>query len=220
MILLIDNYDSFVFNLARYFERLGQSTHVVRNDALDVAQIRALSPAAIVLSPGPCTPREAGCSLDVVRELHTVLPILGICLGHQTIGAALGAQVVRAPEPVHGRPWRVEHDELGVFAGLPNPLTAGRYHSLVVEEASLPADLRVTARTPEGVIMALAHRRFPLVGFQFHPESVLTEWGYALLAGFLREAGVPVSGELPTWRSERREAPSANLPHWPSPVTF
>lgn len=220
MILLIDNYDSFVFNLARYFERLGQPTSVVRNDAIDVAGIRALRPTAVILSPGPCTPTEAGCSLDVVRELHTELPILGICLGHQAIAAAFGARVVRAVEPVHGRGWAVEHNRRGLFADLPSPLTAGRYHSLVVEEASLPDGLEVTARTPERVVMAIAHRSYPVVGLQFHPESVLTEWGYALLAAFLRLAGLPVATEIPSLAAEREAVRPATMPVGSTPVTF
>jgi len=153
MLLLIDNYDSFVFNLARYFSRLGQPTRVVRNDAIDLAGVRALRPAAIVLSPGPCTPQETGCALDLVRQLHDELPILGVCLGHQTIAAALGGRVVRAREPMHGRASAVQHDGRGLFAGLPNPLTACRYHSLEVEEESLPPTLEVTARTADGVVM-------------------------------------------------------------------
>jgi anthranilate synthase/aminodeoxychorismate synthase-like glutamine amidotransferase len=192
MILLIDNYDSFVFNLARYFQRLGQSTHVVRNDAIDVAAIRALQPQAIVLSPGPCAPQQAGCSLDVVRRLHTEVPMLGVCLGHQAIAAALGGEVVRGAEPVHGSSSEVYHDGRGIFQGLPSPMNACRYHSLVVREASLPASLEVSARTIDGVVMALRHRVLPVVGVQFHPESILTEYGYELLTGFLRLAGLAV----------------------------
>jgi len=194
MILLIDNFDSFVYNLARYFQRLGHQTLVVRNTAIDAAGVAELAPAAVVLSPGPCTPREAGCSLEVVRRLHSRLPILGVCLGHQTIAAALGGGIVRAPEPVHGRTSPVHHDGQGIFAGLPNPLTACRYHSLVVEESSLPECLEVCARTTDGIAMAIRHRSLPVVGLQFHPESILTETGYDLLAGFLRLAGLPVSG--------------------------
>ncbi len=219
MILLIDNYDSFVHNLARYFARLGQETRVVRNDAVDVAAIARLAPAAIVLSPGPCTPTEAGCSLAVVRAFADKVPILGVCLGHQTIGAALGGKVVRASEPMHGRASEIEHDGRGIFAGLPNPLTVGRYHSLVVEEASLPSELVVTARTTDGTIMAIAHRHRPVFGVQFHPESILTECGYELLAGFLREAGLPAPVRLPTIESERPLPPRE--PALPSrPVTF
>jgi anthranilate synthase component II len=193
VILLIDNFDSFVFNLARYFEQLGQSTLVVRNDAIDVEGVRTRSPDAIVLSPGPCTPQQTGNSLELVRSLHRELPILGVCLGHQTIAAAFGGQTVRAAEPMHGRASLANHNESGLFAGLPNPLRVGRYHSLIVEESSLPPELETTARTPDGVVMALAHRNYPLVGLQFHPESILTDHGYDLLAGFLRIAGVSVS---------------------------
>ncbi len=224
MILLVDNYDSFVFNLARYFERLGQSTRVVRNDALDPAAIRNLRPEAIVLSPGPCAPEQAGCSLDVVRELHRELPILGICLGHQTIAQALGGQVVRAAEPVHGRSSEVFHNGQGVFAGLPNPLAACRYHSLVVNEATLPLELEVTARTTDGVVMALAHRNYPVVGLQFHPESILTERGYDLLAGFLRLAGIEApktNGSSPVATLAEMEQPTGQTFTPPSsPVTF
>lgn len=207
MLLLIDNYDSFVHNLARYFERLGQETLVVRNDAIDAVGVLSLKPRAVVLSPGPCSPCEAGCSLDVVRALHEKLPILGICLGHQAIGAALGGRIVRAREPVHGRSSEVFHEGRGVFAGLPNPLTACRYHSLVIEEASLPASVEVIARTADGTVMAVEHRELPVVGLQFHPESVLTECGYDLLAAFLRRAGIESGVPLPTIASERVEPP-------------
>ncbi len=220
MILLIDNYDSFVFNLARYFERLGQETRVVRNSAIDVDGIRQLGADAVILSPGPCTPNEAGCSLDIVRQLQAELPILGICLGHQTIAAAFGGLVVRAVEPVHGRPWKVEHQNQGLFAGLPNPFMAARYHSLVVDEPSLPEELEVTARTPEGVVMGIAHRQYPVVGWQFHPESVLTESGYDLLAAFLRSAGLPVAAEIPDWSTERTVVHPYVAPPFSKPVTF
>jgi len=219
MILLIDNYDSFVFNLARYFERLGRPTRVVRNDAIDAAGVNALRPEAIVLSPGPCAPQQAGCSLEIVRELHAELPILGVCLGHQTIAEALGGRVVRAAEPVHGRASAVFHDGQGLFAGLPNPMSACRYHSLVVEEATLPGELEATARTADGVVMALRHKRLPLVGLQFHPESILTDFGFELLANFLRLAGLPLPGAIPSIASERREPPrDERLPT--APVTF
>ena len=190
MILLIDNYDSFVFNLARYFRRLGHDALVVRNDAIDVAGVRSLRPAAVVLSPGPCAPRQAGCSLELVRQLHADVPMLGVCLGHQAIGEALGGRIVRALEPVHGRTSRIHHDGQGIFAGLPSPLAACRYHSLVVEAGSVPDCLEVSARDEEGLVMALRHRQLPVVGVQFHPESVLTEHGYQMLAGFLRLAGL------------------------------
>jgi para-aminobenzoate synthetase component 2 len=218
MILLIDNYDSFVHNLARYFERLGQTTTVVRNDAVDVAGVRRLSPDAVVLSPGPCAPEQAGASLDLVRSLHRETPILGVCLGHQTIAAALGGRVIRAREPVHGRASDVFHSGRGVFAGLPNPLRACRYHSLVVEEATLPDELEVTARTGDGVVMAIAHRQRCLIGLQFHPESILTEHGYELLAAFLTAAGLRVPHRRPTIVDERSQAASRPLPT--APVTF
>jgi len=203
VILLIDNYDSFVHNLARYFERLGELTQVVRNTAVDAAAVREMQPSAIVLSPGPCTPAQAGCSLDVVRACHPEIPMLGICLGHQAIAVALGARLVRARQPLHGRASLVYHDGRGIFAGLASPLMAGRYHSLMVEEASLPDALEVCARTEDGTIMALRHRQRPVVGLQFHPESILTEAGYPLLAGFLRLAGLAVPDKVPTLRDER-----------------
>jgi anthranilate synthase/aminodeoxychorismate synthase-like glutamine amidotransferase len=220
MILLIDNFDSFVHNLARYLRRLGQETLVLRNDAIDAAGVERLQPQAIVLSPGPCTPNEAGCSLEVVRHCGPRTPILGVCLGHQTIGAALGAAVVRAPQPVHGRTSAIRHNNRSVFQGLPNPMQVGRYHSLVVEERTLPAELEVTARTDDGVVMALAHRQWPLVGLQFHPESVLTEGGYDLLATFLRLSGLKVPDNHAAIADELRPAamPAAALPA--GPVTF
>ncbi|MDX1946198.1 MAG: aminodeoxychorismate/anthranilate synthase component II [Pirellulaceae bacterium] len=220
MILLIDNYDSFVHNLARYFERLGERTVVVRNDAIAASEIEDRRPDAIVLSPGPCTPSEAGCSLEVVRRFTGRAPILGVCLGHQTIGAALGARVIRAREPMHGRASQIAHNARGIFAGLPNPLAVGRYHSLVVEESSLPAELEVTARADDGTVMALAHRRFPVVGVQFHPESILTDGGYEMLASFLRLAGRTAPRPWPDMRTERPAA-SPSEPDWPLvPVTF
>jgi anthranilate synthase/aminodeoxychorismate synthase-like glutamine amidotransferase len=220
MILLVDNYDSFVFNLARYFERLGHATRVVRNDAIDAAAIESLAPSAVVLSPGPCTPAEAGCSLEVVRRLAGKLPILGVCLGHQAIGAAFGAHIVRAAEPMHGRTSAIFHAGRSVFAGLPNPITACRYHSLAVDRATLGDELEVTASTADGTIMALAHRSWPVVGLQFHPESILTDAGYDLLAAFLHRAGIGVAGPVPSIASERDEpAPTASeLPT--TPVTF
>ena len=190
MILLIDNYDSFVHNLARYFQTLGHDTHVVRNTAIDAAGVRAMGPEAVVLSPGPCTPRQAGCSLEVVRELHAELPILGVCLGHQAIAEALGGRIVRASRPVHGQSSTIHHDGRGLFEGLPERIVACRYHSLVVDEAALPDCLEISARTSNGTVMALRHRRLPVVGLQFHPESILTELGYPLLSGFLRLAGL------------------------------
>ncbi len=219
MLLLIDNYDSFVHNLARYFARLGHEARVVRNTEIDVAHARAMRPEGLVLSPGPCTPREAGCSIELVRALYREVPLLGICLGHQTIAEALGGRVVRG-EPVHGRASPIEHDGRGVFAGLPNPLSACRYHSLVVEEASLPGDLEVSARTPDGVVMALRRRELPVVGLQFHPESILTDWGYALLANWLRIAGLAVPESLPGIEDELAPSPSPNRTRPTGPVTF
>ena len=186
MILLIDNYDSFVHNLARYFQLLGEETVVVRNDAIDATAARAMAPEAIVLSPGPCTPRQAGCSIDLVRQLHESIPMLGVCLGHQAIGAALGAQVIRAPRPVHGQASLINHDGAGLFAQVANPLQVGRYHSLVVDADSLPAELVTTATTDDGLVMAMRHATLPVVGLQFHPESVLTDAGQKLLSNFMR----------------------------------
>jgi anthranilate synthase/aminodeoxychorismate synthase-like glutamine amidotransferase len=190
MLLLIDNYDSFVHNLARHFERLGQPTEVVRNDAVDAKRVSALKPEAIVLSPGPCAPREAGASLEIVRALHQNVPMLGVCLGHQVIAEALGGHIVRAPMPVHGRASEIRHDGSGLFQGLPPAFYVGRYHSLVAEPASLGDALRPTAWTPDGVVMAFEHLRLPVYGVQFHPESILTEHGYELLANFLQLAGL------------------------------
>jgi anthranilate synthase/aminodeoxychorismate synthase-like glutamine amidotransferase len=203
-VLLIDNYDSFVYNLARYFERLGQPTQVIRNRAIDAAGVRALRPEAIVLSPGPCAPKQAGSTLDIVRTLYRHTPILGICLGHQTIAEALGGRVVRG-EPVHGRTSRVHHDGRGIFAEIPSPIEATRYHSLVVEESSLPDCLEVSARTDDGTVMALRHRELPVVGVQFHPESILTATGYPLLAAFLRLAGLDVPARVPSLADELAE---------------
>ena len=197
MILLIDNYDSFVHNLARYFEELGQATLVVRNDAIGVDEVRRMEPAAIVISPGPCTPTEAGISLEVIRALSPEIPMLGVCLGHQAIAQALGGRVVRAPEPVHGRTSPIVHEGMRLFAGLPNPLRATRYHSLIVEEQSLPAELRIVARTDDGTPMALEHVSRLLLGVQFHPESILTEAGHRLLGNFLALAGLGTAQSPP-----------------------
>lgn len=189
MILVIDNYDSFVHNLARYIRELGWATEIVRNDAIDIAWIAMRGPSHIVISPGPCTPNEAGISLNLVRCFAPTVPILGVCLGHQCIGQAFGGKVVRARRPMHGKISLIHHDAAGVFADLPNPLCATRYHSLVVAKDGLPADLVATAESDEGEIMALRHRRWPTVGLQFHPEAVLTERGYDLLDNFLGRAG-------------------------------
>lgn len=190
MILLIDNYDSFVFNLARYVTELGVEANVVRNDAVSVSQVMDARPAAIILSPGPCTPAEAGVCVELVCEVAGTIPLLGVCLGHQSIAAAYGADIVRAPEPVHGRTSPVIHDSRRLFEGLPSPLCVSRYHSLVVDEPSLPDELQVTSRTEDGLIMALEHRQHSVFGVQFHPESILTHQGHDLLRNFLRLAGI------------------------------
>ncbi|WP_237216939.1 anthranilate synthase component II [Falsiroseomonas oryziterrae] len=189
MILLIDNYDSFTFNLYHFLGDLGAVVEVRRNDALGVEEALALQPEAILLSPGPCTPNEAGISLDLIQAAAARrLPLLGVCLGHQAIGQAFGAKVVRAPTPVHGKVWEVEHAGTDIFAGLPSPFRATRYHSLVVED--LPETLVATARTADGLVMGLAHRDLPIWGVQFHPESIASEHGHDLLRNFLSLGGV------------------------------
>ncbi len=188
MILLIDNYDSFVYNLARYVRELGEAVVVRRHDATTHEEIEALRPSHIIISPGPCSPGEAGISTDVVRRFGPTTPILGVCLGHQCIGAAYGAGIVRAGRPVHGKASRIHHDGRGLFAGLPSPFQAARYHSLAIARAGIPAELRVTATAEDGEIMAVEHVRHPVIGLQFHPESVLTEHGYVLLDRFLHGA--------------------------------
>ena len=192
MLLMIDNYDSFTFNLVQYFGELGEEVRVVRNDALDRAAISALRPSAIVISPGPGTPDEAGVSLDLLREPLPGVPVLGVCLGHQAIGQIFGGRVVRACEIMHGKTSPIRHRGVGVFAGLPDPFQATRYHSLVVEPSSLPDCLEVTAWTERAdgsreEIMGLRHRSLPIEGVQFHPESILTEHGHALLRNFLAQ---------------------------------
>jgi len=220
MILLIDNYDSFVHNLARYVRRLGSDTQTVRNDAIDAAGIRRLKPCAIILSPGPCAPQQAGCTLDVVRELAGEVPILGICLGHQAIAEAFGGRTVRAPVPVHGRTAAITHDAGRLFAGLPSPLTVCRYHSLCAEIETVPTCLKATAHSPDGVVMALEHESLPVFGVQFHPESVLTEGGYRLLANFCSLAGLSLPTALPTLNDERLLVKIEERPLPSSPVTF
>ena len=190
MLLLIDNYDSFTYNLAQYLGELGQEVEVVRNDAIDTGGIAALAPRRIVISPGPCTPAEAGISVDVVRRFGGEIPILGVCLGHQSIAAAYGGTIVRAARVMHGKVSKVFHDERGLFAGIANPFEATRYHSLLVEASSLPGELEITAKTWEDEIMGLRHTGFantaaPLEGVQFHPESIMTSAGMAILGNFL-----------------------------------
>ncbi len=184
MIILVDNYDSFGHNLARYLEQLGDHVEVIRNDAMDVGALMALEPTHIVISPGPCTPAEAGISVGLVRACLDGIPLLGVCLGHQCIGAALGAEIVRA-EPVHGKVSLVRHDERDLFGGLPSPLTVTRYHSLVIDPDTLPRALVPTAWTSGDLLMGLRHRTLPMWGVQFHPEAVLTGHGHALLRNFL-----------------------------------
>jgi anthranilate synthase component 2 len=190
MILVIDNYDSFTYNLVHYLNELGAQTSVVRNDALTVEQALGQKPEAVLLSPGPCDPDQAGICLPLLKDAPDDLAILGVCLGHQAIGQAFGGDVVRAKALMHGKTSQIHHDGKGLFAGLPNPFTATRYHSLAVERSTLPADLVVTAWTEDGEIMGLQHKTRPIYGVQFHPESIATEGGHQLLANFLDMAGV------------------------------
>ncbi len=186
MILLIDNYDSFTYNLYQYLRELGAEVEVRRNDKVTIAEVEALAPERIVVSPGPCTPAEAGISVELIRRFAGRAPILGVCLGHQAIGAAFGGRIARAPTLMHGKLSAVVHDGRGVFAGLPQGFMATRYHSLVVERDALPACLEVSAETADGVIMGLRHREYAVEGVQFHPEAILTEHGHDLLRNFLR----------------------------------
>lgn len=186
MILLLDNYDSFTYNLYQYLCELGAEVVVKRNDELSVAEVAALTPEKIVISPGPCSPNEAGISVSLIQELGGQFPILGVCLGHQAIGQAFGGAVVRAPQVMHGKVSPIHHANQGVFADLPQPFPATRYHSLIVRREDLPASLEVTAWTEDGIIMGLRHRDLPIEGVQFHPESIMTEAGKQLLANFLR----------------------------------
>jgi anthranilate synthase/aminodeoxychorismate synthase-like glutamine amidotransferase len=191
MLLVIDNYDSFTYNLVQYLSEIGQEVRVVRNDELPAADIAALAPSHIVISPGPCTPNEAGISLEVIRVYAGKIPILGVCLGHQSIGQAFGGKVVRAPRVMHGKTSQIFHDGKGLFTGLPNPFEATRYHSLVIERTSVPDTLEVTARTADQEIMAVRHRTLAVEGVQFHPESFLTTCGKDLLRNFVTRGGRP-----------------------------
>ena len=191
MLLMIDNYDSFTWNLVQYLGELGADVHVHRNDASTLEQVEAWSPERIVVSPGPCTPAEAGISVPVIQRFAGRVPILGVCLGHQAIGQAFGGRIVRAKRVMHGKVSPIEHDARGVFAGLPSPFVATRYHSLAIEPASLPDALEVSARADDGEIMGVRHRTLPVEGVQFHPEAILSEHGKRLLANFLEAAGPP-----------------------------
>lgn len=211
MILLIDNYDSFVYNLARYFEELGEETIVKRNDSIDIESVLALRPGHIVLSPGPCTPREAGICVDLTRHVRGRIPILGVCLGHQCLGEAFGGSVVRG-RPVHGKVSYIQHEGVDLFSGLPAPLAVTRYHSLVVDPETLPSDLVPLARATDGTLMALRHRTLPAWGVQFHPEAVLTTAGHALLANFLALGRGQEPRGLDTPLSSHESAPPGVYP--------
>ena len=202
MLLLIDNYDSFTYNLAQYLGELGADVHVYRNDALTLEQVAAWQPERIVISPGPCTPAEAGISVPLVQRFAGAIPILGVCLGHQAIGQAFGARVVRAARVMHGKLSPVSHEGDGVFSGLPSPFTVTRYHSLALERDSMPACLDITAVADDGEIMGVRHREHAVEGVQFHPEAILTEHGHALLANFLGMRAAPPS----TLAAERRSS--------------
>lgn len=189
MILMIDNYDSFVYNLYQYLLELGEKVAVNRNDKITLEEIQRINPSHIILSPGPCTPDEAGLCLDVIKKFGPTIPILGVCLGHQAIGQAYGGKVMRAKRPMHGKESPINHDGLGVFSHLPQPLKVGRYHSLIVDRETLPHSLKVTALSPDGEIMGLRHAYYPVEGVQFHPESILTKRGHHLLENFIKQGG-------------------------------
>ncbi|MFN0219776.1 MAG: anthranilate synthase component II [Hyphomicrobium sp.] len=192
MLILIDNYDSFTYNLVHYLGELGAESVVIRNDKATVAEIVAMKPRAIVLSPGPCTPNEAGVCLDLIKAASPTIPLLGVCLGHQSIGQAYGGKVIRAAQPMHGKLSTISNTGKGVFKGLPTRFEITRYHSLIVERATLPDSLEITAETDDGIIMGLQHKTHPVHGVQFHPESIASEQGHALLANFLELAGFKV----------------------------
>jgi anthranilate synthase/aminodeoxychorismate synthase-like glutamine amidotransferase len=183
---MIDNYDSFTYNLVQYFGELGQSLQVFRNNKISIAEIEKMKPERIVISPGPCTPKEAGVSIDVIKHFAGTVPVLGVCLGHQSIGEAFGGDVIRAPYLMHGKTSMIHHDNKTLFAGLPNPFVATRYHSLIIKRETLPSVLEVTAWTDDGIIMGVRHKEFKIEGVQFHPESILTNAGKDLLRNFLK----------------------------------
>jgi anthranilate synthase/aminodeoxychorismate synthase-like glutamine amidotransferase len=185
MLLMIDNYDSFTYNLVQYLGEMYDDIRVYRNDTISVDAIRSLAPAGIVVSPGPCTPNEAGISVELIRQLGPTIPTLGVCLGHQSIGQAFGGKVIRAPYLMHGKVSQIHHDGKTIFQNLPNPFTATRYHSLIIERHSCPSELEITAETEDKLIMGVRHREFPIEGIQFHPESILTEAGKVLLGNFV-----------------------------------
>ena len=189
MILMIDNYDSFTFNIVQYLEQMGEKVETYRNDKITIEEIKRKKPRAIFLSPGPCTPKEAGITVGVIREFYKDVPIMGVCLGHQSIGYAFGAKVLRASRIMHGKISQVKHDGKTIFAGVPNPFPAGRYHSLIVVRETLPDFLEVSAETEEGEIMGLRHKNYPVEGIQFHPESVLTPQGKRIIRNFLKYTG-------------------------------
>jgi anthranilate synthase/aminodeoxychorismate synthase-like glutamine amidotransferase len=186
MLLMIDNYDSFTYNLVQYFGELGQDLKVYRNNKITIPEIEKMHPDRIVVSPGPCTPKEAGVSIEVIKHFAGKLPILGVCLGHQSIGEAFGGDVIRAPYLMHGKTSMIRHDGKTIFAGLPNPFEATRYHSLIIKRETLPSTLEVTAWTDDGIIMGVRHKQFKIEGVQFHPESILTNVGKDLLRNFLK----------------------------------
>lgn len=192
MITLIDNYDSFTYNLVHYFGELGAEADVVRNDKITVDEVIERAPKALVLSPGPCSPNEAGVCLELVERCAGKFPIFGVCLGHQTIGQVFGGKVINAPVLMHGKTSQISHDEKNIFKGLPSPFTATRYHSLIVEEESLPDCLEITAKSDDGLIMGLSHKEHPIYGVQFHPESIASDFGHKILANFMALAGLPV----------------------------
>ncbi|MGI9177014.1 MAG: anthranilate synthase component II [Pirellulales bacterium] len=219
MIIVLDNRDSFVFNLARHFHLLGVQAVVVPSHGTTAEDVLRASPAAIVISPGPCTPAEAGCSIEVVRAARGRVPLLGVCLGHQVIAAACGGRIVPAHMPVHGRTSAVHHDGVNLFSGIPSPMTACRYHSLVVEAASLPESLTATARDEAGTIMAIADEADAIYGVQFHPESILTRYGFRLLANFLEAAGIPHHAALATLLDADVAAQAADQPPRDDPAS-